>query len=1013
MTSPAEAFAAFKARGGEAPLDRFAAGLGFPLDPYQREACLGLAAGESVLVAAPTGAGKTVVALYGIDQALDVHQMPTTAPDAVSDGPAVSPAGQRRAFYTTPIKALSNQKFRELSERYGSDSVGLLTGDQSIRAEAPIVVMTTEVLRNMLYADSSALAGLALVVLDEVHYLADRFRGPVWEEVLIQLPQSVQVVALSATVSNAEEFGEWMALVRGTVRVVVCEVRPVPLWQHVLTREGLKDLYAPTPEGELSPNLNPELALIGQRSPGRGGTRGRYSHHGSGSAGGRGRRGGVHGPGPSAAGGRVLPRFAVIESLDREGLLPAIYFVFSRAGCEAAAEQCLSAGLVLTTEAEEGRIREVLERRAMALAPADLAVVDFPDFLAGAARGFAPHHAGMLPLFKEAVEELFQAGLLKVVFATETLSLGINMPARTVVIDRLDKWDGAAHSDLTPGEYTQLTGRAGRRGIDVEGHAVVVAGPRVAPAKVLPLASKRTYPLRSAFHPTYNMAVNLIQRLGPERARQVLGLSFAQFQVDRSLVGLTDQLRRLDQAIEGYAQAMRCDRGDFAQYQDLRNQLTWTEKTAAKSRASARRDQTRAVLADLKRGDVLRLAGGRQRGLILVVHPGKSGAGRPLVLTEKAKSRRVVLGESSVTRVGHIKLKGGDAVKTPEERAKMARRLVELASVPAASDTPEAAWVAGTEPGAEPGRAASDQPGPTGTAGTSTDGPPSQAASDRLGPTETAGTEPGARPGQAASDELGPTGMAGTEAAHQTAAPAGPAAGVPELRAALKAHPVHNCPDRETHARWARRWVKARGQRDRLVRATQARTGSLARQFDQVSAVLEDLGYLEDGHVTAAGRMLARIYAERDLVMAQCLRSGAWEGLSPAGLAAALAALVYEPRTDLAPPVEPLNKPVRLAIAAQEEAWARVREQEDRHSLPASPVVAPAASATVWRWASGQSLASTLTSDLLSPGDFVRLVTRLIDVLDHIRAVAPDHALYQSADLAINALRRGVVAADL
>jgi ATP-dependent RNA helicase HelY len=958
-------------------LDRFEAGLGFPLDAYQREACVGLADGESVLVAAPTGAGKTVVALYGIDQALGWDGPVGTGQASGWDGPVGT---SRRAFYTTPIKALSNQKFRELSERYGPDNVGLLTGDQSVRPGAPVVVMTTEVLRNMLYAGSDALSGLGLVVLDEVHYLADRFRGPVWEEVLIQLPETVRVVALSATVSNAEEFGEWLALVRGTVRVVVSDNRPVPLWQHVLTAEGLKDLYAPAPSGEPSTSLNPELALIasrsgGQRAPGRGGGRGgRYGgyggHGGRGPQVNRGARG-------LQGGGRTQPRFAVIESLDREGLLPAIYFVFSRAGCEAAAEQCRAAGLVLTTRPEAARITEVLERRAMALAAPDLAVIDFTGFLAGAKAGFAPHHAGMLPLFKEAVEELFQEGSLKVVFATETLALGINMPARTVVMDRLDKWDGTAHTSLTPGEYTQLTGRAGRRGIDVEGHAVVVTGPRTGPAQVLALASKRSYQLRSAFHPTYNMAVNLVGRLGTEQARQILGLSFAQFQADRSVVGLADQLRRLDQAIDGYAKAMACGQGDFAEYQDLRDQLSALEKSAAKARSAVRRDQTRQVLAGLKRGDVLRLASGKYRGLMLVVHAGKAGAGRPLVLTDKGKSRRVALAQEGpgITKVGHIKLKGGDSVGTPEQRDQMARRLVAMG---------------------RQGAAAGDE-------GSSTQ--QEEAWEVETGPGGSAGPQAGLDSGLDASKD----GDAGPLVLH----PARVARQLAELRAALKSHPVHSCVDRESHARWAKRWAKARTQRAGLIKAMDTRTGSLARQFDRVSAVLEDLGYLKDGAVTDAGRILARIYAERDLVIAECLRTGVWDGLPPPALAAAVAALVFEPRTDVAPPTEPLSRPVRQAIAAQESAWATVRAEEQAHSLEVSAGVEPAASATIWRWASGNTLFSTLASDLLSPGDFVRLVTRLIDVLDHIRAVAPNEALLGVADAAIEALRRGVVAADL
>jgi ATP-dependent RNA helicase HelY len=903
----AEAYAAFRTRQKEQPIDQFEATLGFPLDPYQREAAAGLLAGESVLVAAPTGAGKTAVAWFGIDQAR---------------------AAGRRAFFTTPIKALSNQKFRELGDRYGAEQVGLLTGDQSIRPDANIVVMTTEVLRNMLYADSSGLDSVGLVVLDEVHYLADRFRGPVWEEVLIQLPASVRVIALSATVSNAEEFGEWLAQVRGAVRVVVSDIRPVPLWQHVLTPEGLKDLYAPLPSGLPSDRLNPELALGATR--GREG-RGRAFHGGRG---GTGRR-------TEGAGGRTraVPRFAVVEALDREALLPALCFIFSRVGCEAAAEQCRSAGLVLTTENEAAQIVEVLERRAMALPAADLGVVGYREFLDGARAGFAPHHAGMLPLFKEAVEELFQAGLLKVVFATETLALGINMPARTVVMDRLDKWDGAEHADLTPGEYTQLTGRAGRRGIDVEGHAVVVTGPRVSPAKVLPLASKRTYPLHSAFHPTYNMTVNLTDRLGAARAREVLGLSFAQFQADRSVAGLARQARQLDTAIEGYAEAMRCEAGDFSTYQTLRDQLSDLEKTSRKSRSQVRRSGTREVIRSLRRGDVLRVASGQHRGLLLVVHQGKTGAGRPLVVTEKGKSRRQTIEENgpAVSLAGHIKLKGGETAKTPEERAALVARM----------------------------RAAAAEAEPDG-------------------------------------EELR------EETLHEETL----RREVVRLRAELRSHPAHSCPDRETHSRWGRRLTKAQSQRDALERTMLRRTGSLARQFDQVSGVLEALGYLRDGEITDAGRILSRVYAERDLTIAECVRTGVWDRLSPAALAAAVTALVHQPRTESTDGPEPLNGSVRRAIVAEARAWSRIAEEEQLHGVPQSPGVEPSASHRVWRWASGDTLAQTLADGVISPGDFVRLVSRVVDVLDHIRTVASSGDLYHNADLARSQLRRGVVAFD-
>ena len=506
-----------------------------------------------MLVAAPTGAGKTVVGEFAVHLAL---------------------AGGRKAFYTTPIKALSNQKYGDLVRRYGPDRVGLLTGDTTLNGDAPVVVMTTEVLRNMLYAGSDALHGLGFVVMDEVHYLADRFRGPVWEEVIIHLPPEVQLVSLSATVSNAEEFGDWLEMVRGDTAVVVSEHRPVPLGQHVLARDALLDLYAghvdPTAPGP-NPPINPDLMIAMRRRDREGGSGGSNGGPGRG-RGDRGYRGGGGRGGFSggSAGFRPTPRFAVVDVLAEAGLLPAIYFIFSRAGCQGAVSQCLAAGVRLTTPDQEEQIRSIVEDRCATIPPEDLQVLGYWEWSEALARGVAAHHAGMLPLFKETVEDLFSRGLVRVVFATETLALGINMPARSVVLEKLVKWDGSNHVDVTPGEYTQLTGRAGRRGIDTEGHAVVVDHPGLDPVALAGLASKRLYPLRSSFRPTYNMAVNLVAQVGRERAREVLETSFAQFQADRGVVGLARQAQAHTEALDGYAEAMRCHLGDFAEYAAIR-----------------------------------------------------------------------------------------------------------------------------------------------------------------------------------------------------------------------------------------------------------------------------------------------------------------------------------------------------------------------------------------------------------------------------------------------------------
>src|SRR5690625_52565 len=492
--------------------------------------------------------------------------------------------------------------------------------------------MTTEVLRNMLYAGSEALAGLAFVVMDEVHYLADRFRGPVWEEVILHLAPEVQLVSLSATVSNAEEFGQWLAEVRGETEVVVSEIRPVPLWQHVMVGRRLLDLYSadvdPTDPGP-NPPISPYLIDAIQGAQPRGG-----SH----SRGGKGKQRRHRTPFV-----RPPSRITVVDRLDRAGLLPAIVFVFSRAGCDDAVQQLLAAGISLTTAAEQDEIDRIVTSHTRDLPRDDLEVLDYWRWHHALINGVAAHHAGMLPVFKETVEELFAAGLIKVVFATETLALGINMPARTVVLERLVKWDGQRHADITAGEYTQRTGRAGRRGIDVEGHAVVLYSSGLDPIALAGLASRRTYPLRSAFRPTYNMAVNLLAATDIDRAREILEMSFAQFQADRAVVGLARQARKLSEAKEGYAKAMSCHLGDIEEYMGLRQRISAREKELSRTRSRAQRRALHETVSGLRKGDIIRLPRGRRQGHAVVLATPEFEADGPLlsVLFSDARLRRL------------------------------------------------------------------------------------------------------------------------------------------------------------------------------------------------------------------------------------------------------------------------------------------------------------------------------------------------------------------------------------
>ncbi len=477
-------------------------------DPFQRQAMSSVSQGHSVLVAAPTGSGKTAVAEYAVARALSIG---------------------KKAFYTTPLKALSNQKYADFAAVYGPGEVGLLTGDVSVNGEMPVVVMTTEVLRNMIYESSPTLSGLACVILDEVHYLQNPYRGGVWEEVIVQLPVEVALVCLSATVSNVEEFGEWLSTVRGATDLVIEERRPVNLENLYMAadRRSRRVRLLPT---FVKGRPNPDAAALDGPESARMGVRGGepWKHH-------------VHHKGRITSPSRI----EVVEELSAREMLPAIYFVFSRDGCERAAISCLEAGIRLTTSEERETIREIAEAAVEELSDRDLDVLGYGRWLACLEVGIAAHHAGLVPPFKEAVEACFALSLVKAVFATETLSLGINMPARSVVIEKLSKFTGERHEHLTPGEYTQFTGRAGRRGLDEVGYGVVLWSPVEPFSSVASLASARSFELKSSFRPTYNMAANLIRTHREDEARGFLNLSFAQFRSDAEVVRLEAELRAL------------------------------------------------------------------------------------------------------------------------------------------------------------------------------------------------------------------------------------------------------------------------------------------------------------------------------------------------------------------------------------------------------------------------------------------------------------------------------------
>ena len=477
----------------EALIQAYEATLPFALDEFQREAIVKLERSQGVLVSAPTSSGKTVVAEYAIWRRLvAVGEMRR---------PRAEPAD---VVYTTPLKALSNQKYRDLCNRYGETNVGLVTGEHTINDGAPVIVMTTEILRNVVYDDPGRVDRVRDVVLDEIHYIDDFPRGTVWEELIIEAPRHIRLIGLSATISNVDELAEWMSGLRGSVETVIRKERPVALETWLAISNTLHPLFDPT--GNVV-RRTLELAQHDDlRDP-----RWRYA--------------------------RRAPEndlLHVVEELRRRAMLPAIYFIFSRRGCREALSRCDIHGVDLTDGGEKLAIEQALRASIEALSEPDerrcvLQALDFELVQ----RGVAMHHAGMLPYAKETIEQLFQRGLIKVVFATETLSLGLNMPARSCVVSSFTKFDGTGFANLTSGELTQLMGRAGRRGIDTLGHGVILKENDVDVRDIYEAALSDEFTVQSKFAPTYSMVLNLLRTRSSTEAEALLERSFGQFQTLR------------------------------------------------------------------------------------------------------------------------------------------------------------------------------------------------------------------------------------------------------------------------------------------------------------------------------------------------------------------------------------------------------------------------------------------------------------------------------------------------
>lgn len=915
-------------------LAEFTAHLNFPLDDFQVEGCQAVEEGHGVLVCAPTGAGKTIVGEFAVSLAL-------------SRG--------TKCFYTTPIKALSNQKFHDLRKIHGEDAVGLLTGDVSINGDAEIVVMTTEVLRNMIYAGSSNLDRLTHVVMDEIHFLADQSRGAVWEEVILNLDESVQIIGLSATVSNSEEFGNWLSTVRGDTKVIVTDKRPVPLDQYMLVGRKIFPLFE-NAEGKVNRVLQHYIHRLesGQAQD----QRSQYNK----AAGFRSRsKGGDRVVRRSGAPReqdlfRPLGRPEVLQILRNQKMLPAITFIFSRAGCDGALYQCMRSQLTLTSQEEAELIAQIVDQGVEGIPEEDLKVLDFRRWKQALMRGFAAHHAGMLPAFRHIVEELFVKGLVRAVFATETLAMGINMPARTVVLEKLVKYNGEAHVDLTPGQYTQLTGRAGRRGIDVLGNAVVQWAPAMDPRAVAGLASTRTYPLNSTFAPGYNMSVNLLKTIGYEPAHRLLEKSFAQYQADGSVV---DEVRELERAEKKVAElraelstainatnppALSDDPvAEFLDYMQIRRDLKDAERKARKHGIEERYREVVKVLAKLQNGQVIAMPGKRQPLLAVVVSAANNARDpKPWIIMESGWSGRVDAESFAMPPIviGQMRL-SRDVTHPPKRHAKYVVDQFRRNHYPRPKKM-------------------------------------------RMEP-RTRGNEE-----------------------------------INLLRQQLRKHPVHQWPDLEQLARIGERLTRRTRDLTRLENQVSAATDTLGRTFDRILNLLEEMTYVEfdDNRVpviTDEGERLALIHGEADLLVAQCLRRGIWNELDPAELAGVVSMCVFENRKETQGEAEAATDAMANAMNATYSIWTELESDERRHRLPITKMPEAGFALAIHQWAAGAPLdycmqAAAASGAELTPGDFVRWCRQVIDTLEQVKKTGYTDIIQINARKAVDAIRRGVVA---
>jgi superfamily II RNA helicase len=868
----------------------------FELDEFQQQAIAALDAGQSVVVCAPTGSGKTLIGEYAIYRAL---------------------ANGRRVFYTTPLKALSNQKLRDFRDRFGAERVGLLTGDVSVNRDAPVLVMTTEIFRNMLYGTpigetGTSLIDLEAVVLDECHYMNDRQRGTVWEESIIYCPPEVQLLALSATIANSDQLTDWINQVHGPTELIYSDFRPVPLRFHFCLPNGLFSLLNPNQKG-----LNPKL-------------KGR-------SKGGKPRR-------------QETPSLEfVVSQLQQRDMLPAIYFIFSRKGCDNAVHELDHLSLVNGAEASQLKTQ------------IDAFLAHHPDAVRNGHieplyRGIAAHHAGVLPAWKSLIEELFQQGLIKVVFATETLAAGINMPARTTVISSLSKRTDRGHRLLNASEFLQMAGRAGRRGMDAQGHVVTVQTRFEGANEAAYLATSGADPLVSQFTPSYGMVLNLLQIHSIEETKELIERSFGHYLSTLSLRPQQGEIDRLEAELEHQqAQLAAFDADLLANYEKLQERIKEERrllKILQQQAQDARNNELALSLSFAVAGTILSIKGKYV----------KTSAPLPAVLVTKIPGSGqfpylVCLGQDNRWYVATVADVTGLHAELP--------RLPQVDDILPPAEMP-----------LKPGQA---RRGDEVTAAIAQQIPPI--------PTEAA---------------LAP------EVLEQQAR-------VQEVEAQIQSHPAQAWGNPGQLLKRRRRiehiQMELRDRRQKLNRYSQR----YWQEFLSLMEILKHFGCLEaaketdyeEWQPTDLGQVAAAIRGDNELWLGLALDSGELDELDPHHLAAACAALVTEiSRPDNWTSYEP-SLEVDDALSGLRGIRRQLFQLQRRYQVALPVWLEIDCTGLVEKWALGEDWNELCANTSLDEGDVVRLLRRTLDFLAQIPHVPhlPD-ALKNNAVRAIQLIDR-------